>query len=135
MDIIAPTKERLAKHSDWETPQSDQKTRRSHYRTMNPVEGMHRRGWIRDEQWQAFQKWSADLTKATRVHVAMVKYGRPFVTVDEHSLDPADAAACAVGRVRAAASDVGHANTIRALTVAALRESSLETIEIGRAHV
>lgn len=128
--IISPTPERLAKHSDWETPQSDRKTRRQHHRMIGVIEGMHRRGWIRDEQRNAFALFDRHLAKADRVHVPMCQYGRPFVGGDDSPWDPLDIKADAIARVRAATAAIGHEPTARALAIAALRECTLE--DIGR---
>lgn len=127
-DILAPTRERLAKHSDWEQPQSDRKTKRDHHRIISVVEGMHRRGWISDEQKGAFDKFSRHIEKAERVHLPMCQYGRPFIGSAESDWDPIDIRNAAVLSVREACAAVGVPNEVRALALAALTETTLEAI-------
>jgi hypothetical protein len=128
MDIITPTPERLRKHPDWDTPLSDRKTKRAHHRSISVVEGMHRRGWATDEGKQAFEIWTRQLERAERIHVPMCNYGRPFVSADNGIWSPEDAKTAAVFKVRDAVASIGHDNTARALTIAALRECTLESI-------
>jgi len=132
-DTIAPTPERLAKHTDWETPQSDRKTKREHHRVITVVEGMHRRGWLNDEQRDAFARWSRQLERAERIHMPMCQYGRPFVGGAESMWDSVDIKNSAVMSIREACTSIGVPNEIRALTMAAMTETTLEAIgrEIG----
>lgn len=128
MDIITPTPERLRKHDDWETPQSDKKTKRAHHRLISPVEGMYNRGWISQEQRQAFLRFERDLGKAERVHIPMCNYGRPFLSNDDGLFDPLDNKTDAVLRVREAVRAIGHPPEARALALAILTETSLAKI-------
>lgn len=130
MDIIAPTPERLAKHAEWETPRSDTRTKRSHHRIISVVEGMHRRGWVWDEQFQAFQRFERDLNKADRVRLPMCQYGRPFYCADssDNPWGPLDDKMAAVFRVREASAAIGHPNMVRAVSIAATQECTLESI-------
>lgn len=128
MDIITPTPERLRKHDNWETPQSDKKTKRAHHRLISPVEGMYNRGWISQEQRQAFLRFERDLWKAERVHIPMCNYGRPFLSNDDGLFDPLDNKTDAVFKVREAIAAVGHPDMARALALASLTECTLESI-------
>lgn len=128
MDIIAPTKERLTKHDAWDTPAVDRKTKRDHHRIISVVEGMHRRGWVDDNQKQAFEIFSRHLEKAERVHVPMCQYGRAFASADDSPWDHHDNKTDAVLKVRSAVQAVGHPNEVRALALAALTETTLEKI-------
>jgi hypothetical protein len=130
MDIIGPTLERLSKLGEWETPQTDKKAKRLHHRIISVVEGMHRRGWVEDEQFQAFLRFERDLNKADRVRLPMCQYGRPFYCADssDNPWGPLDDKTAAVFRVREASVAIGHPNMVRAVSIAATQECTLESI-------
>jgi hypothetical protein len=128
MDIIAPTKERLAKHPEWDTPASDKKTKRAYHRQASIIDRMCEGGWVTAEQRSAFERFERDLLKAEKVHVGMCNYGRPMYTVDDGPWDALDIKADAVNRVREAVSAIGHPPEIRALALAILSDRTLAKI-------
>jgi len=127
--ITSPTPERLAKYDDWETPKIDRRTARRHHRMRSIAEGMHDRGWISDEQLEAFRTWERHLDRAERIHVPMCRYGRPITTGDDGTpWSREDHRTQAVFKVREAVTAIGYANEVRALALAALTETTLEKI-------
>jgi len=132
-DTIAPTPERLAKHTDWETPQSDRKTKREHHRATSVIDRMCADGKISSEQKSSFEMFAKHLEAAECIHIPLFRYGRAFEGPDNSPWSSEDIRAASVFKVREANTAMGCPTVIRAITAAVLTTWNLERIgrEIG----
>jgi hypothetical protein len=129
MDAIAPTKERIRQHAGAvDTPSRDQRTNRTAYRLISPVETLRRQSRITEEQWQAFQRFSMDLERGSREPPSIGAYGERIGGTSDDDYCPTTHKLMSYGRAKQALEAVGEPTTCGILVHAAQREATLASI-------
>ena len=126
---LEPTRERLKKSTEWETPTSDRKTKRLHHRPIGVIEGMKRRGWISDAQSLAFEAYEKAYLTSTRAPGTTLRYGASTGSSDSE-LDPLDRKITATARLEAWDVAIGFPAGTKALRQCSTEDTALE--KIGR---